>query len=145
MLNHVATCFRQQPSPQKDKWRYQLEVPCWRVFRFTDHILIYVTHCTGVHYLLYNLLKITMYKPYIWLTSSDTLYYWSQVCYIFWDLNFISYCIRCGPDDERILDIVAGGTELGTQIKTGSRAGRTRSLNNPPFECTGVLLCVIRE
>ena len=29
--------------------------------------------------------------------------------------------IRCEPDEERI----SGGTELGTQVKTGSRAGRT--------------------
>jgi len=44
-----------------------------------------------------------------------------------------------------------GGTELGTQVKTGSRVGRTHThththtLNNPQVECTGVLLCVIRE
>ena len=54
-------------------------------------------------------------------------------------------CIRRGPDEERILDIVPGGTELGTQVKTGIRAGRTHTLNNPQVECTGVLLCVIRE
>ena len=36
-------------------------------------------------------------------------------------------CIRCGPGEERNLDIVPGGTELGTQVKTGSRAGRTHS------------------
>ena len=36
-------------------------------------------------------------------------------------------CIRCGPDEERTLDIVPGGTELGTQVKTVSRAGRTHS------------------
>ena len=33
--------------------------------------------------------------------------------------------VRTG--EERILDIVPGGTELGTQVKTGSRAGRTHS------------------
>ena len=44
-----------------------------------------------------------------------------------------------------ILDIVPGGTELGTQVKTGSRAGRTHTLNNPQVKSTGVLLCVIRE
>ena len=38
-----------------------------------------------------------------------------------------------------------GGTELGTQVKTGSPAGRTHTLNNPQVVCTGVLLCVIRE
>ena len=35
--------------------------------------------------------------------------------------------IRCAPDEERILDIVPGGTELGTQIKTGRRAGPTHT------------------
>jgi len=54
-------------------------------------------------------------------------------------------CIHCGPDEERILDIVPGGTELGTQVKMGSRAGHTHTVNNPHVECTGVLLCVIRE
>jgi len=54
-------------------------------------------------------------------------------------------CIRCGPDEERILNIVPRGTELGTQVKTGSRAGRTHTLNNPQVEYSGVLLCVIRE
>jgi len=39
--------------------------------------------------------------------------------------EWLRCCIRCGPDEERILDIVPGGTELGTQVKTGSRAGRT--------------------
>jgi hypothetical protein len=53
--------------------------------------------------------------------------------------------IRCAPDEERILNIVPGGTELGTQIKTGSQAGRTHTLNNPQVQCTGVLLCVNRE
>ena len=28
-----------------------------------------------------------------------------------------------------------GGTELGTHVKTGSRAGRTHTLNNPHVEC----------
>jgi len=46
----------------------------------------------------------------------------------------IMCCIRCGPGQERILDIVPGGTELGTQVKTGSRAGRTHTLNNPQVE-----------
>ena len=54
-------------------------------------------------------------------------------------------CICCGPGQERILDIVPGGTELGTQVKTGSRAGRTHTLNNPQVEYTGVLLCLTRE
>ena len=31
-----------------------------------------------------------------------------------------------------------GGTELGTQVKTGSRAGHTHTLDNPQVECTGV-------
>jgi len=38
-----------------------------------------------------------------------------------------SCCIRCGPDEERIVDIVPGGTELVTQVKTGSGAGRALS------------------
>ena len=38
-----------------------------------------------------------------------------------------SYCIRCGPGEEHILDILPGGTELGTQVKTGNRSGRTLS------------------
>ena len=37
----------------------------------------------------------------------------------------ILYPLRAG--EKRILDIVPGGTELGTQVKTGSRAGRTYS------------------
>ena len=60
-------------------------------------------------------------------------------------LMYIHCCIHCGPNEERILDIVRGGTELGTQVKTGSRAGRTHTLNNSQVEYTGVLLCVIRE
>jgi len=53
-------------------------------------------------------------------------------------------CILRGPGWERILDIVPGGTELGTQVKTGvGQAAHT--LNNPQVECTGVLLCVIGE
>jgi hypothetical protein len=59
--------------------------------------------------------------------------------------NMAHYCIRCGPGQERILDSVPGGTELGTQVKTGSRAGRTHTLNNPQVEYTGVLLCLTRE
>ena len=31
------------------------------------------------------------------------------------------------PGEELILGIVPGGTELGTQVKMGSQAGRTRS------------------
>ena len=54
-------------------------------------------------------------------------------------------CIRCGPGQERILDIVPGGTELGTQVKTGSPAGRTHTLINPQVECTGILLCLTRQ
>ena len=42
-------------------------------------------------------------------------------------LQLMVCCIRCGPGQERILDIVPGGTELGTQVKTGSRAGRTHT------------------
>ena len=42
--------------------------------------------------------------------------------------NFdIMCCILRGPGGERILDVVPRGTELGTQVKTGSRAGRTHS------------------
>jgi len=40
-------------------------------------------------------------------------------------------CIRCGPDEERILDVVPRGTELGTQAKTGSRAGNTHTQQSP--------------
>ena len=53
------------------------------------------------------------------------------------------YTLRTG--EERILDIVPGGTELGTQVKTGSRASRTHTLNNHKVECTGALLCVTTE
>ena len=53
--------------------------------------------------------------------------------------------MRCGPGQERMLDIVPGGTELRTHVKTGSRAGRTHTLNNPHIEYTGVLLCLTRE
>ena len=62
----------------------------------------------------------------------------------FWYWHCSSCCIRCGPGQERILDIVPGGTELGTQVKTGSLAGRTHTLNNPKVEYTGVLLCLTR-
>ena len=37
----------------------------------------------------------------------------------------VFYLLRTG--EERILDIVPGGTELGTQVKMGSRAGRTHT------------------
>ena len=37
----------------------------------------------------------------------------------------VSYPLRTG--EESILYIVPGGTELGTRVKTGSRAGRTHS------------------
>jgi len=43
------------------------------------------------------------------------------------------------------LDIVPGGTELATQVKTGSRAGRTHNLNNPQVEYGGVIFCVTKE
>jgi len=33
-----------------------------------------------------------------------------------------------GPGEERILDIAPRVTELGTQVNTGSRAGRTNTL-----------------
>jgi len=57
----------------------------------------------------------------------------------------VTCCIRCGPDEERISDVVPGGTELESQVKTGGRAGRTHTLNNPQVEYSGVLLCVTRE
>ena len=38
-----------------------------------------------------------------------------------------------------------GGTELRTQVKTGSQAGHTHTLNNAQVECTGVLLYVSME
>jgi len=59
------------------------------------------------------------------------------------DLCTPSYCcILREPIGERILDVVPRGTELGTQVKMGSRAGCT--LSNPQVECTGILLGVIR-
>ena len=36
-------------------------------------------------------------------------------------------CILRGTGGERIVDVVPGGTELETQVKTGSWAGRTHS------------------
>ena len=36
-------------------------------------------------------------------------------------------CSLRRPGGERILDIAPGGTELGTQVKAGSQAGRTHS------------------
>ena len=36
-------------------------------------------------------------------------------------------CIRRGPGEERIVDVVSGGTELETQVKTGSWAGCSHS------------------
>jgi len=47
--------------------------------------------------------------------------------YIYVYIYIWQCCNRCGPDEERILDIVPRGTELGTKVKTGSRAGRTHS------------------
>jgi len=41
--------------------------------------------------------------------------------------NGVAFCVPRGPSEEHILDIVPGGTELGTQVKTGSRAGCTYS------------------
>ena len=37
----------------------------------------------------------------------------------------VLYSLR--PGEERILDIVPGGIQLGTQVKMGGRAGRTHS------------------
>jgi len=36
-------------------------------------------------------------------------------------------CILRGPGGERNVDVFPGGTELETQVKTGSRTGYTRS------------------
>ena len=47
-------------------------------------------------------------------------------------------CTLRGPGGERILVVVPGGTELEPQVKTGSWAGRTRTLINPQVERTGV-------
>jgi len=53
-------------------------------------------------------------------------------------------CILRGPGVERILDVVPRATELGTRLRREiGQAAHT--LNNPQLECTGVLLCVIRE
>ena len=38
-----------------------------------------------------------------------------------------SCCILRGPGGERIVGVVSGETELETQVKTGSWAGRTHS------------------
>ena len=55
-------------------------------------------------------------------------------------------CIRCGPGQECILDIVPGGTELGTQVKTGSRAGRTHThYQYSPSRIYWSFLCLTRE
>jgi len=56
-----------------------------------------------------------------------------------------SYCVVSVADPTRNVSwmLFPGGTELGTQVKTGSRAGRTHTLNNPQVECTGVLLCCV--
>ena len=63
------------------------------------------------------------------------------MCFVWiWELL---YPLRTG--EERILDIVPGETELGTQFKTGSQVGRTHILKNPQVEYSGVLLCVIME
>jgi len=39
----------------------------------------------------------------------------------------IPCCILRGPGGERIVDVVPGGTEFETQVKTGSWAGCTHS------------------
>jgi hypothetical protein len=36
-------------------------------------------------------------------------------------------CILRGPGGERIVDVVPGGTEFESQVKTGSGVGCTRS------------------
>ena len=41
-------------------------------------------------------------------------------------LSLVCSILR-GPGRECILDVVPRGTELGTQVKMGSRAGRTHS------------------
>ena len=49
-----------------------------------------------------------------------------------------------GPGGERILDVAPRGTELGTRLRRGvGQAAHT--FNNLQVECTGVLLCLIRE
>ena len=35
------------------------------------------------------------------------------------------YCTLSGPDGERLVDVVPGGTELEPQVKTGSWEGST--------------------
>jgi len=99
----------------------------------TDVSKSYAYIITGTHF---TILKAEPNDGYLsgLLEVAVSLSGWCQYC-----------CIRCGPGEERILDIVPGGTELGTQVKTESRAGRTHNLNNPQVECTGFLLCVIIE
>jgi hypothetical protein len=41
--------------------------------------------------------------------------------------SLLTYCILRDPDGERTVDVVPGGTELESQVKTGSWAGRTHS------------------
>jgi len=48
-------------------------------------------------------------------------------------------CIRCGPDEERILDVVT--RRDGARVKTGSLGQVAHTVNNPQAEYSGVLLC----
>jgi len=58
--------------------------------------------------------------------SYKTLSQIQRVTVLFKDYSYIC-CILRGPGGERILDVVPRGAELGTQVKTGRRAGRTYS------------------
>ena len=54
------------------------------------------------------------------------------------------FCILRGPDGERIVDVVPGGTKLELQVKTGSWAGRTHS-QEAPRQVYWSLLCINSE
>jgi len=53
----------------------------------------------------------------VWCASNTTNLYFNEIL----------CCIRCKPDEERILDVFPRETELVTLVKMGSRAGSTHT------------------
>jgi len=77
------------------------------------------------------------------VSSSPCFFHWF-VCHSLLCDKSSQCCILRGPGGERILHVVPRGTELGTRLRRWvGKAAHT--LNNPQVECTGALLCLIRE
>ena len=111
--------------------------PSFPWFIFSLIFWVSIRHCLYLpHCLQYNFLCRVIRHPRLKRDKLDTwLQIWQstlngrshrsrELSVRFQCIHCFYCCIRCGPDEERILDIVPGGMELGTQVKTGSRAGR---------------------